>query len=221
MMPSSLFYDLIDAQIAFKVVQRNFNGPNFVFSVPRAKDGQLRLTMLGGQALVGSGEAVLARLNALLCENPASQPHTLSLRHASASHSGRIVSFVIRPEADKGRQQGIPDELPVECHIMTGDYPNVDREMAVVSAVVGKKQSLHLMELVGKDNFQEISRLSPHALPREIHEKLAANGYYENSFVALYGEAALEKAKMELEAAYSNWTAVVLDVLPARRQGLM
>ncbi|CCM77141.1 hypothetical protein [Rhizobium mesoamericanum] len=210
MIPSSLFYDFVDAQVAFKVVQRNLNSPNLVFSVPRAKDGQLRLTMLGSQALVGSPDAVLARLNALLCEDSKRQPQKFSLRQATAG--GKLISYLILPEADRGKQMGMPEEISGECRIMPADYPNGERETAVVSALVAQKRSFHLMEMVGKDSFQEIGRLSPHALPREIHEKLAANGFYEESFVSLYGEEAFEEARLKLKETWNNWTAANLDV---------
>ncbi|CAN7731916.1 hypothetical protein [Rhizobium sp. LjRoot258] len=213
MIPASLFYDLIDSQIAFKIVQRNFNSPNFIFSVPRAQDGQLRLTVLGSQAMVGSADAVLARLNALLCEHPARQPQH-SFRPATVN--GAVISYSLFPEAERGKQHGMPDELAVECRIMPADHPSPDREAVMVNVIIGGRHSLHLMEQIGKDNFQEISRLSPHALPMEIHQKLAANGYYEQSFVALYGDAALEEAKIKLKDACSRWVSPDVDLRHAR-----
>ncbi|CDM62199.1 MULTISPECIES: hypothetical protein [Rhizobium] len=213
MIPSSLFYDLIDSQIAFKIVQRNFNSPNFIFSVPRAKDGQLRLTILGSQALVGSADAILARLNALLCEHPAPQPQH-SFRQATVN--GKVISYSLFPEAEKGKQHGLPEELSVECRLMPADHPSPDRETVLVNVIVEARHSLHLMERLGKDNFQEISRLSPHALPREIHQKLAANGYYEQSFVTLYGEEALEEAKTKLKDACDRWVSADGNVQHAR-----
>jgi hypothetical protein len=197
--PSGLFYDLVDSQIAFKIVQRNFNSPNFIFSVPRVKDGQLRLTMLGSQPLVGSADAILARLNALLCEHPVRQPNAHAFRPATSN--AKIVGYSIFPEAEKGKQHGLPEEMSVECRIMPADRSNPGREISMVSVIVDGKHSLHLMETVGKDNLQEISRLSPHALPMEIHGGLAANGYYQESFVTLYGEEALEEAKTKLREA--------------------
>lgn len=209
MIPSSLFFDLVDSQIAFKIVQRNFNSPNFIFSVPRAKDGQLRLKVLGSQALVSSAEAVLARLNALLCEHPVRQPqHSFK----QASFTGKLISYSLFPQADKGMHHGMPDELSVECRILPSDHPRAERETVIVSVIVEGRHSLHLMEQVGTHNFQEIGRLSPNALPRETHEKLAANGFYEQSFLCLYGDEALEGAKAKLKDAFNRWVAPDMNV---------
>jgi len=212
MIPSSVFYDLVDSQIAFKIVQRNFNSPNFIFSVPRAKDGQLRLTLLGGQALVGSADAVLARLNALLCEHPVRQPQH-SFRQVTTNV--KVISYSLFPEAEKGQQYGMPEQMSVECRIVPSDQTSPERETMIVSVIIEGRHSLHLMEQIGNDNFQEVSRLSPEALPREIHQRLAANGYYEQSFVSLYGGAALEEAKAKLEAACNRWATATGEVRTA------
>ncbi|EPE94875.1 hypothetical protein [Rhizobium grahamii] len=213
MIPSSLFYDLVDSEIAFKIVQRNFNSPNHIFSVPRAKDGQLRLTILGSQALIGSADAILARLNALLCEHPSPQiQHTF--RQSTAT--GTVVQYSLFPEAEKGRQLGLPEQMSVECRIVPTDQPGADRETVLVNVNVEARHSLHLMERLGKDNIQEICRLSTHALPRDIHQRLAANGYYEQSFMSLYGEEALEEAKTRLKDACDRWVSETGDLRHAR-----
>ncbi len=214
MIPSSLFYDLVDSQIAFKIVQRNFNSPNFIFSVPRAKDGQLRLTILGSQALIGSADAVLARLNALLCENPTRQPQH-SFRQQATSNE-KLISYSLFPEAEKGKQHGLPEELSVECRIMHTEHWSPERETVIVNVIVEGKHSLHIMERVGKDAVQDIGRLSPHALPREIHQKLAANGYHEQSFVNLYGDEALEEARTKIKETCNRWVSPTADLRPAR-----
>lgn len=213
MIPSSLFYDLIDSQIAFKIVQRNFNSPNFIFSVPRAKDGQLRMTILGGQALVGSADAILARLNALLCAHPSSQPQH-SFRQVA--DNGKVITYSLFPEGEKSKHHGMPEELSVECRIMPADDPSSDRETVIVNVIIDGRHSLHLMEKIGNDNFQEVSRLSAHALPKDVHQRLAANGYYQQSFVALYGEEALEEAKSKLKATGNRWARHNVDPPHAR-----
>ena len=209
MIPSSLFYDLVDSQIAFKIVQRNFNSPNYIFSVPRASDGQLRLSILGSQALIGSADAILARLNALLCEHPAPQIQH-SFRQSTAT--GTVVQYSLFPEAEKGKQHGWPEQISVECRIVSSDQPSADRETVLVNVNVETRHSLHLMERLGRDNFQEIGRLSPLALPRDIHEKLSANGYYEQSFISLYGEEALDEAKTRVKGACDRWGSETGDL---------
>jgi hypothetical protein len=194
LIPSNLFFDLVDAQISFKIVQRNFNGPTTIFCVARASEGTLRLTVIGGQPLIGPADTVLARLNTLIGQHPTRQPQH-SFRQSTVK--GKVVNYTLIPEAEKGRH-GLPEELSVECRFIPFEHPCPERETIIVNVIVAGRQSLHLMEQVGKENLQEISRLSPHALPRDIHEKLAANGYYERSFVTLYGYEALEEVKAKL-----------------------
>jgi hypothetical protein len=45
----------------------------------------------------------------------------------------------------------------------------------------------------------------------EIHGGLAANGYYQESFVTLYGEEALEEAKTKLREACNRAVSAGTD----------
>lgn len=201
MIPSNLFFDLVDAQISFKIVQRNFNSPTAIFCVPRASDGKLRLTVCGGQPLSGPADTVLPRLNNLVGQYPTRQTqHSFK----QSTIKCKVVNYTLIPEAEKGKQFGLPEELPVECRFIPFEHICPERETVIVNVILAGMQSLHLMEQAGKENFQEISRLSPQALPRDMHEKLAANGYYERSFVTLYGYEALEEAKARVSEDAPN-----------------
>jgi len=204
LIPSNLFFDLVDAQIAFKIVQRNFNSPTAIFCVPRASEGKLRLSVIGGQPLIGPAEIVLPRLNTLIGEYPTRQPqHSFK----QATIKGKVVNYSLIPEPEKGKQHGLADELSVECRFVPFEHPRPDRDTMIVNVTVAGRQSLHLMEQIGKENLQEISRLSPQALPRDIHEKLAANGHFERSFMTLYGYEALEDAKARLGDIHNRQTS--------------
>jgi hypothetical protein len=206
MIPSDLFHDLVDAGVAFKVIQKNLNGPDFVFSVPRASKNVLKLSMPGDTYRATAG-GILVRLNALLTQQPTRDPQSLSLRYAPALDPGAGFEGTIVPEEAKGRQKGFPETIKVSSQILVGDYPNATIQTALVLVEVSKKARLYVMELVDKDVFREISRLSPLALPRELHARLAAAGYYEDSFIDAYGEEAYSAAQDDEDRIYKEWSA--------------
>lgn len=117
MIPSELFHDFLDKNVAFKIVQRNLNGPDYEFSVPHPKDGMVMLKTKGHDPLVGQSHAILGRINALMCQRPGWDAPSLSADDVYLD-TGLVIDFKIVPEPARGKQAGFPEQIQVDGTIL-------------------------------------------------------------------------------------------------------
>jgi hypothetical protein len=204
MIPSELFHDLLDKNVAFRIIQRNLNGPDYEFSVPHPKDGMVLLKAKGCETLVGYSHAILGRINALMCQRPSREAPSLSADDVYLD-TGLVIDFKIVPEPARGKQAGFPEEIQVDGTILYGDYPNAILQHAFISVVIAKKERLYLTELDG-ESLHERFRISHRSIPKDIHGRLVSAGTYdEESFVKIYGLEALEEAQESSDAHEKEW----------------
>lgn len=202
MFPTDLFHALVDKQLAFQVVKRNGRG---TYSVSRARKGRIRLSA-GRDSITGDAGSILARLNALLCDESGRGSYSVTLDDMPSFDSGQWIEYRIITEA-RGRDHGFAEPIDVISVILDSDYPTVKHQTGVFEVRFRGCKQLYLMELVDDNTLLDIRRLSPRALPKDIHAKLAATGYFEDTFVALYGAAELQAAIEQAELASRVWMA--------------
>jgi len=215
MIPSSLFFDLVDAGVAFKVCLGETR-----YSIPRARNGRLRLVCDGG-GLEGSAEEILWRLNALIAGAEDAPGATLENASEPWLDMGSVWTGAIETEPARGKAASFPATIPLEITILAADGPLVKIRTAVFEVILDRRSILLHGALIAADRLVELGRLSRRALPRDIHAQIAAAGIRWTgkpdatlSFIDMYGEEALEAAEAEMDAEQRAFS----DALAAARR---
>lgn len=225
MIPSNLFFDLVDAGVAFKIAKHDLNGPDHIISVTRPYKGLIAIKV-NDESLRGSSATIIGRLNTWLITEPTTpgRLQRLSVKDVPFLDPGTVINYSIEPEGVRGAAADFGTSIPVELIIKASEYPNQYPRTAIISAQYGagksKKQALYIMELKPDNTFVEITRLTRNALPKAIHAKLAtsdAGGWYEETFTKLYGEEALSEAIQSNERAHISWVDELKKIKHALR----
>lgn len=202
MLPSFLFFSLVDSSIAFHV---DIPMRNTSIKVSRAKAGKLRLTV-NESNFDGDATSILRQLNyTILAEdfggNFSSTPFF---------DTGSVVNFTITPERARS---ALPGKIAVEAVILARTPILDEGTRLVVQIEIDRKYSIHLLAVDGQA-VAELAQVSRLAMPEFIHKMIVADGMdwagsprAEESYVALYGEAARDSAvaeAAEAQAAFEN-----------------
>ncbi|MBY3432806.1 hypothetical protein HFN89_01275 [Rhizobium laguerreae] len=218
MLPANLFYDLVDARIAFRVLRKPSSGyqwkdpwKEIEFRVSRAKDGLISLTIEGDKRkLIGSATEILSRLNALIvAADTNGVPLDIDMEEGPTPilDDGKPIDFSIKPEKAMGTSKGFPEIINVRSDIIVGSLPTEKDQISIVQSWINKKfVGMYVMLLDDfATDYTEMTRLSPNALPREFHAMLASKGFERESFISLYGQSELDKARSEADQKQSDW----------------
>ena len=139
MIPSHILFELVDAQVGFKVTKRDTAG---YFAVSRAKDGKLKLED-GHQYLEGNATEVLGELNYLLCQEMVSRL-TLSPEYEPSFDVGQIVNVTVVPEAGRGVRTSSDTAFQVKTSILASSSPTDKHQKVVYESNVNGAISIHV-----------------------------------------------------------------------------
>ncbi len=205
MIPLHLFCDLLDAGIKFDIVQKMDMRPTRTFSLSKVVNGKITLSSGRQPAITDYAWQILGRLNILLYQGFDWDEAPLSLESEPSLDDGMIAEYEIIPRpGPKERTKAMP-ATSVESVVLVGDYPISDPQTAIVEVTIGGRVRLYSMQLIDTHSFVEIGQHSPLSIPPWLHAKLAAVGYYGESFVKLFGEAQLRLAKRRRRRLLEDW----------------
>jgi hypothetical protein len=211
MIPSELFFDLVDAKVSFSIIRGQ---DDCTFKVSRAKGAELKLSTKGGGAVYGNASAILGRINALLlARSPPYMPKTVEVEGYLFLDDGSAFSCIVVPEPAASRTKGLPERYEIGSQILIGSLPNSSADTAIIATLTNKKYRLYLMQLFGKDSFQEMQRLAGGALPKALHAQLAAADYLAESYAEAYGLDALDAARATRDSEQSEWVRTLTEGL--------
>jgi hypothetical protein len=208
MLPSHIFFTLVDSSIAFQI---DIPMRNTSIKVARAKAGKLRMT-INDSSFDGDATSILRQLNyAILAEdfggNFGSTPFF---------DTGAVVRFTITPERATGELRG---HVAVEATILARTPILDEGTRLVVQVEIDRKHSIHLVAVNGQV-IAELAQVSRLAMPDFVHKMIVADGMdwagspsAEESYVALYGEAARDSAIAEAADAQAGFENAMLAAL--------
>lgn len=209
MLPPDAFHDLVDLGVSFDVVQPVEPGPANVYRVAPAPGGLLRLKGgVGDEDLdtmwTGPARGVISAINVLLLREWGLARQGVRLPVETFIDEGKVCRFEIRPTGGEASRRRLKP-FRVESEILYADLPDREERDVVVAIACQGRKTLHLLRTAGTPGLFPVERLSPNALPHDLHAKLAAKGHYVESFVALNGREALADARREAEAGQADW----------------
>ncbi|AOG03083.1 hypothetical protein [Bosea sp. RAC05] len=212
MIPNHLLFELVDAQVAFKVTKKNTDGE---LSVSRARNGKIRLSDRVSY-YEDDAPAILNTLKYLVCQELMG-PLRLDLKFDPSFDAGQIVDLTITPELAKGQRSGYFQPIAVRSVVLAaGDLQG--REVCIYEATLDRRQTLHCA-MIADGEMADVMQLSRHAMPEPIHRMIVGAGmtwdgapHADKSYAKLYGEDRLEQVIAEDEAAHNAYVGSLMGM---------
>lgn len=209
MIPNHLLFELVDAQVAFKVTKKNTDGE---LSVSRARNGKIRLSDRVSY-FEDDAPAILNTLKYLVCQELMG-PLRLDLRYEPSFDAGQIVDLTITPELAKGQRSGYFQPIAVRSVVLAAGRLE-GREVCIYEATLDRRQTLHCA-MIADGEMADVMQLSRHAMPEPIHRMIVGAGmtwdgapHADKSYAKLYGEDRLEQAIAEDESGHAAFVSAL------------
>lgn len=167
MIPSELFFDLVDAQVSFRVKHHEYSVGGIIYDVSRATAGKMTLSLAKTHTVNGSADQILARINALLCRQYDHCAPRLELDKAPCFRGGKNYTVSIIPEK-RGQFQAFGGPVEFRCRLEQADDPDAVRQKVLAEVTLAERTKLYSMQLLDSNRLVELSRHSAHALPARI-----------------------------------------------------
>lgn len=206
MFPSEQFFDLIDADQAFRIKVLLWNSEPPELQVSRAKNGIVSLK-LGAEKFSGSATEVLWRINAVLARGEEFGGLRLTGEFSPSLDSGSGMRFTVLMAAASAASRKLPTETHYSVDVIYSDRWGKRPAVVQVEIDQGKPRLYSLWEF-DKDTLVEISRFSRRAPPKDLHQCAVVGSRWAGSpdpselYDAMYGVNEAEYAMAEDQADY-------------------